>query len=310
MSAHPKRGLLERLGALLMREPGDREQLVALLHSAYERSLLDSDALTMIEGVLQVSEMQARDIMVPRAQMDVIDVNETPDKFIPLVIATAHSRFPVIDGNRDNVVGVLLAKDLLRYYAEGGAGEFDIRDVVRPAMFVPESKRLNVLLREFRKDRHHMAIVVDEYGGTAGIITMEDLVEELIGDIRDEYDVPEGDVRPSGADFVVDGLLNLEDFEQRVNSDLVGKIVNIASRCAGFITKRFDGVLGATLDEPALVAEIEALPGTVEKVAHAAAVVGERFTPELVAEVAVLSERTVLGGIDELSAQGVIPQAS
>ena len=143
----------------------------------------------MIEGVMQVSEMQVRDIMIPRAQMDVIDINEPPDKFIPHVIDTAHSRFPVIDRDRDNIIGILLAKDLLRYYA--GEEEFDVRDMLRPAVFVPESKRLNVLLREFRASRNHMAIVVDEYGGVAGLVTIEDVLEQIVGDIEDEYDFDE-----------------------------------------------------------------------------------------------------------------------
>ena len=189
MTEDTKPSLLERLSALLMREPEDREQLVALLHSAFERNLLDGDALSMIEGALQVSEMQVRDIMVPRAQVDVIDVNETPDKFIPHVIATAHSRFPVIDKNRDDVIGILLAKDLLRYYA--GEEEFKVRDMLRPAVFVPESKRLNVLLREFRASRNHMAIVADEYGGVAGLVTIEDVLEQIVGEIEDEYDFDE-----------------------------------------------------------------------------------------------------------------------
>ena len=158
MNESTKPSLLERLSALLMREPEDRQQLLKLLHSAFERNLLDGDALSMIEGALQVSEMQVREIMVPRVQVDMIDVNETPDKFIPQVIATAHSRFPVFDKNRDDVIGVLLAKDLLRYYA--GEEEFNVRDMLRPAVFVPESKRLNVLLREFRANRNHMAVVV------------------------------------------------------------------------------------------------------------------------------------------------------
>ena len=132
----PKPSWLERLSTLLLREPGDREQLVALLHSAFERDLLDSDALSMIEGVMQVSEMQARDIMVPRSQMDVIDISETPDKFIPLIIETAHSRFPVIENDNNNVIGILLAKDLLRYYA--GEEEFSVRDMLRPVVFIPE----------------------------------------------------------------------------------------------------------------------------------------------------------------------------
>ena len=189
MTEHPKRSLLERLSALLMRAPEDRGELLNLLHSAYEKNLLDADALSMIEGVMQVSEMQVRDIMVPRAQMDLIDVDDTPDRFIPHVIATAHSRFPVIDRDRDDVIGILLAKDLLRYYA--GEEEFNVRDMLRPAVFVPESKRLNVLLREFRANRNHMAIVVDEYGGVAGLVTIEDVLEQIVGEIEDEYDLDE-----------------------------------------------------------------------------------------------------------------------
>ena len=185
----PKAGWLERISAFLLREPEDREQLIELLRSAYERQLLDSDALSMIEGVLQVSEMQARDIMIPRAQMDMIDVAEAPDKFVPLVIQTAHSRFPVIGENKDDDIGILLAKDLLRYYA--GEEEFNVRDMLRPAVFIPESKRLNVLLKDFRANRNHMAMVVDEYGGVAGLVTIEDVLEQIVGDIEDEYDFDE-----------------------------------------------------------------------------------------------------------------------
>src|SRR3970282_870332 len=152
--------LLERLSALILREPEDRAQLLALLRAAYQRNLLDADALTMIEGALTVSEMPVRDIMIPRAQMDVIDIHQRVEDFIPQVISTAHSRFPVIDQNRDDVIGILLAKDLLRHYA--GEEQFNVREMLRPAIFVPESKRLNVLLREFRASRNHMAIVADE----------------------------------------------------------------------------------------------------------------------------------------------------
>ncbi len=180
--------LIERLSALLMRKPEDREQLLDLLRGAFERNLLDSDALTIIEGALQVSDMQVRDIMVPRAQMDVIDVADPPEKIVEIVIEAAHSRFPVIGDNRDDVIGILLAKELLRYFA---GKEFDLRDSLRPAVFVPESKRLNVLLREFRASRNHMAIVVDEYGGVAGLVTIEDVLEQIVGDIEDEYDFDE-----------------------------------------------------------------------------------------------------------------------
>lgn len=188
MNEHAKPTLLERLSSLLLREPENRDQLIELLHSAFERHLLDAEALSMIEGVLQVSETQVRDVMLPRSQMDVIDVAESPEKFIPFVIETAHSRFPVFEDNRDNVIGILLAKDLLRFYAEE---EFNVREMLRPAVFVPEAKRLNVLLKEFRANRNHIAIVVDEYGGVSGLITIEDVIEQIVGDIEDEYDFDE-----------------------------------------------------------------------------------------------------------------------
>jgi magnesium and cobalt transporter len=205
--------LLERFGAWLAREPAAREELVELLRSSYERNLLDADALAMIEGVLQVSEMQARDIMVPRAQMDVIDIKESPDQFIPMMIQTGHSRFPVIGENKDDVIGILLAKDLLRYYA--GEEEFNVRDMLRPAVFIPGSKPLNVLLKEFRKNRNHMAIVVDEYGGVAGLITIEGVIEQIVGDIEDEYDfqdVEENIVPEKGGQYRVKALTAIADF--------------------------------------------------------------------------------------------------
>jgi len=188
MDPHPKPTLLERIGAILMREPEDRDQLVELLRSAYERNLIDADALGMIEGALQVSELQARDIMVPRAQMDLVDLHEPPEQILPKAIEAGHSRFPVYGDNKDDIVGVLLAKDLLRYFA---GHEVSLREMLRPAVFVPESKRLNVLLRDFRRNRNHMAIVVDEYGGVAGLLTIEDVLEQIVGEIEDEFDFDE-----------------------------------------------------------------------------------------------------------------------
>jgi magnesium and cobalt transporter len=209
-----KHSWLERISHLLLREPEDREQLVELLHSSYERNLLDADALAMIEGVLQVSEMQVRDIMIPRSQMDVIDITDPPEKFIPFVIETAHSRFPVIGENKDDILGILLAKDLLRYYA---GEDFEVRDTLRPAVFVPESKRLNVLLREFRANRNHIAIVVDEYGGVAGMVTIEDVLEQIVGDIEDEYDYDETEdniFRDASGRFRVKALTEIADFNE------------------------------------------------------------------------------------------------
>jgi magnesium and cobalt transporter len=188
LDTKPQRSLFERLTALISPEPESRAELLEILHDAHERNLIDADALSMIEGVFQVSDLSARDIMVPRPQMDVIDLNKPIEEWMPAVLETAHSRFPAIDGDRDKVVGILLAKDLLRYYAEES---FDVRDMLRPAIFIPESKQLNVLLRDFRANRNHMAIVVDEYGGVAGLITIEDVLEQIVGDIEDEYDFDE-----------------------------------------------------------------------------------------------------------------------
>ncbi len=214
MEEPDKPSWLERLGALLMREPEDREQLVELLHSAYERSLLDADALSMIEGVLQVSEMQAREIMIPRSQMDVIDINDPVEKFIPFLVEKAHSRFPVVDENKDDVIGILLAKDMLRYYA---GEEFNVRDMLRPAVFIPESKRLNVLLKEFRSNRNHIAIVVDEYGGVAGLLTIEDVLEQIVGEIEDEYDFDEAEdniILDRSGRYRVKALTEIIDFNE------------------------------------------------------------------------------------------------
>ena len=180
----------ERLSSLLLREPEDREQLIQLLHSAFERNLLDADALSITEGALYASETAVRDVMVPRAQMDAVDIGDPLDEILAYVIDAAHSRFPVTDGNRDNVVGILLAKDLLRMHTEA---DFNLRDWLRPAVFIPESKRLNVLLREFRVSRNHIAVVVDEYAGVAGLVTIEDVLEQIVGDIEDEYDFDEAD---------------------------------------------------------------------------------------------------------------------
>ena len=209
---------MERISHWLMREPEDTEQLIELLHGAYENNLMDADALAMIEGVLQVSEMRVGEIMIPRAQMDVIDINDPPEQFIPFVIETAHSRFPVIDKDRDDVIGILLAKDLLRHYAES---DDDIRGMLRPAVFIPESKRLNVLLKEFRSNRNHIAIVVNEYGGVAGLVTIEDVLEQIVGDIEDEYDFDETEdniIREKDHVFRVKAGTEIGDFNQTLGA--------------------------------------------------------------------------------------------
>lgn len=211
---------LDRLTSFLLREPEDREELVELLHAAFDRHLMDADALMMIEGVLQVADMQVRDIMIPRSQMDVIDISEDPKDFLPYVIEKAHSRFPVIDGNKDKVLGILLAKDLLRYFA---GQETNLRDILRPAVFIPESKRLNVLLKDFRQNRNHIAIVVDEYGGVGGLVTIEDVIEQIVGDIEDEYDYDEAEdnILPErNGRFRVKASTEIADFNEAFNTKL------------------------------------------------------------------------------------------
>ena len=180
--------LLGRFTDWLGSAPENREQLLKLLRRSHQRELIDAEALSMIEGVLQVAELSARDIMVPRAQMDIIDIGTPVDDMLDLVIKTAHSRFPVVEGERDNVIGIIHAKDMLRVHRDP---DFDLRDLLRPSVFIPESKRLNVLLRDFRVNRNHIAIVVDEYGGVAGLITIEDVLEQIVGDIEDEFDFDE-----------------------------------------------------------------------------------------------------------------------
>ncbi|MBI3546048.1 MAG: CBS domain-containing protein [Gammaproteobacteria bacterium] len=216
------RSLLDRISQALLGEPATREELIEILRASADRAVLDRDSLDMIEGVLQVSEMKVRDIMVPRSQMDVVDQNNTPEQYLPMVIESGHSRFPMIDGDKDKVVGILLAKDLLRYLFldKKKRARFNIHDMLRPAVIVPESKRLNILLREFRTSRNHMAIVVNEYGGVAGMVTIEDVLEQIVGEISDEYDIDDDVmIMPrEGGEFVVKALVSLADFNARFNT--------------------------------------------------------------------------------------------
>ena len=259
MAEADKPSWLERLSHFLLREPEDREQLIELLHSSFEKSLLDGDALTMIEGVLQVSETQVRDVMIPRSQMDVIDISKTPEEFIPFVIETAHSRFPVIDDDKNDIIGILLAKDLLRYYA---GEDFDVRDMLRPAVFIPESKRLNVLLKEFRSNRNHIAIVVDEYGGVAGMITIEDVLEQIVGDIEDEYDFDETEdniIRDAEGRFRVKALTEIADFNEtfgtEFSDDEFSTIGGLVVSKFGHLPKRGESITFNNLQFTALRAD-------------------------------------------------------
>jgi magnesium and cobalt transporter len=197
-------------------EPQDRKELLAILRDSSERGLIDADALTMLEGVLEVADLQVRDIMVPRAQMAFVRRNEPAARILSVVVESGHSRFPVLDEDRDDIVGILLAKDLLRLTTAQARERFDIREYMRPAVFVPESKRLNVLLKEFRRIRNHMAIVVDEYGGVSGLCTIEDVIEQIVGEIDDEFDVEDDQNirRDAERQFTVRGVTRIEEFNE------------------------------------------------------------------------------------------------
>lgn len=212
---------LDRLSQVFGGEPQDREQLVALLRDAKQRALLDTDALSMIEGVLQVSELRVRDIMIPRAQMVHVRRDDPLEQILKTAVDSGHSRFPVIGEDKGEVVGILLAKDLLAYCVDSGQRAFNIRDLLRPPGFVPESKRLDVLLKEFRTSRNHMAMVVDEYGSAAGLVTIEDVLEQIVGEIEDEYDFDE-DVpilKRSKTEYTVKAHASIEDFNEYFGSE-------------------------------------------------------------------------------------------
>jgi magnesium and cobalt transporter len=207
------KGWMDRISRVFSSEPRDREELKELISESAEKGILDAEAVAMIEGSLAVSEMQVRDAMVPRSHMVVIPLDNPLDELLPLILESGHSRFPVIGEDRDEVEGILLAKDLLRHYAEN-SGPLNIKDLVRPAIVIPESKRLNMLLRDFRASRNHMAMVVDEYGGISGLITIEDVLEEIVGEIDDEHDEEEeAAIKPLGGNrFQVKALTEIEDF--------------------------------------------------------------------------------------------------
>ncbi|MBN1378979.1 MAG: CBS domain-containing protein [Gammaproteobacteria bacterium] len=217
-----RKSWLERISNAFTGEPQDRSEVLDLLRDAQQRNLFDNYALAMIEGVFEISEEQVRDVMIPRSQMVVVDDDASLEQVMATVVPSGHSRFPVIGDNRDEVIGILLAKDLLQFTTQANE-QFNLHDIVRPAAFIPESKRLNTLLREFRTSRNHMAIVVDEYGGVAGLVTIEDVLELIVGEIDDEHDIEEGiNIRPQADNhFLVAALTEVEEFNEyfKVNFD-------------------------------------------------------------------------------------------
>ncbi|MDJ0955682.1 MAG: transporter associated domain-containing protein [Arenicellales bacterium] len=211
-----------RVHRLFGYEPQSSQELVDVMQHAQQRGLLNQDELDTIQRVLQVSELRVRDIMIPRSKMVVVDKDHSPEQFLPILTESAHSRFPVIDGDRDKVVGILLAKDVLSYFDKDRKGSFNMREALRPAVFIPESKRLNVLLTEFRASRNHMAVVVDEYGGVAGLVTIEDVLEQIVGEIEDEHDIDEeGDMllQRGENEFVTKALMPLDEFNEYFQTD-------------------------------------------------------------------------------------------
>jgi magnesium and cobalt transporter len=206
---------LKRITQSMTGEPRDLAELIEHLREASERGLFDGDALVMLEGVLAVADMQVRDIMVPRSQMVFVERDESPEKLVELVVESGHSRFPVIGEDRDEILGVLLAKDLLRLQMAGN-DSFEIREYMRPVMFVPESKRLNVLLKEFRASHNHIAMVVDEYGGVCGLVTIEDVIEQIVGEIDDEHDVEDDQTirKERPREFTVHALTPIDEFNR------------------------------------------------------------------------------------------------
>ncbi len=218
-----QRSWLDRLTHAFHRHPHNRKELIDLIRDARNKRLINNDAFAMIEGVLNVSEEQARDVMVPRSQMIIIQHDATPQEALPIIIESTHSRFPVIAESRDEVLGILLAKDLLQYLGKKKKASIQIKDLTRPAIFIPESKRLDVLLREFRANRNHMAMVVDEYGGVAGLITIEDVLEEIVGEIEDETDITseEPNIKKiSDNEFTVKALTPIDEFNSYFNLNI------------------------------------------------------------------------------------------
>lgn len=235
---------LDKLLHAFSAEPKSRDDLMDIIKDAAENKLLDQEALNIIEGALDVSSLQAREIMIPRTQIVAVKIDDKPKEFLPKIIESGHSRFPVIGDSIDDVKGILLAKDLLRMMLEGTT-DFSLEEILRTANIVPESKRVNVLLREFREQRYHMALVIDEYGGISGLITIEDILEEIVGNIEDETDEESSDEyikRVSDTDYVIKALTPIEDFndyfEAGLSDDDFDTIGGILMQAFGHLPKR------------------------------------------------------------------------
>ncbi len=246
ISAHLNsvRTWFKRVVQVLSHQPQNKKQLVTLLREAQRHNLFNAETLGMIEGALQFSEKHVRDVMIPRAQMVVLELHASPENLIKTIVKSGHSRFPVVSENRDDVQGIFLAKDLLDYANSDSSNQFNMRDVMRPAVFIPESKRLNVLLNEFRTSHNHMAIIVDEYSGVAGLVTIEDVIEQIVGDIDDEYDIDDKIFIKVAKDgwYTVQALTPIEEFNEYFESKLskgeFDTIGGLVTQAFGHLPKR------------------------------------------------------------------------
>jgi len=271
-----QRSWVERLGQALQGELKDREQLMAVLNEAHKNNVIDHEAFSMIDGALQVAEMQVRDIMLPRSQMIVLEMDLTEEELLDTVVVSAHSRFPVIGDSKDEVVGILLAKDLLPHFIGDSDKKLNVREILRPAVFIPESKRLNVLLKEFKSTRNHIAIVVDEYGGVAGMVTIEDVLEQIVGEIEDEHDFDEDTYIFEHAKdrATVKAITPLEDFNKhfgtKFTDDEFDTIGGIVMHALGHVPKRGESVIIDNLEYKILrstnrrISLLEIFPYSVE----------------------------------------------
>ena len=247
-----ERSWFEKVVQFFQARPEDREELIQTLQDAQQNNLFDADAMIMMEGVLQVSEMQVRDIMIPRSQMVVVELDATADEILSTVVASAHSRFPAVGDSKDEIVGVLLAKDLLPFFLQGDKEQINLRDLLRPVVFIPESKRLNVLLKDFRANRNHIAIVVDEYGGVAGLVTIEDVLEQIVGEIEDEHDFEDDAyiLAHSDSQATIKAITPIEDFNEHFGCEFSDEefdtIGGLVINALGHMPKRGETV---TLDE-------------------------------------------------------------
>lgn len=231
------KSFLHRILQILTPEPKNKDQLVDILNDAQDRDLINPETKQMIKGVLDVSEMRVRDIMIPRSQMVTIDINHTLDEFLPIILESGHSRFPVVNEDIDHIDGILLAKDLLAFGFNAQSDDFSLSDIIRPAIIVPESKKVEPLLKEFRSNRYHMAIVVDEYGGVSGVITIEDILEQIVGEIEDETDdeIEEEIKHLAGNVYLVKALTELSDFNDYFNCDFTD-----ADTIGGIVLRQFN----------------------------------------------------------------------